>query len=461
MEIRLSRKFILIVITVVFSAIFLQVVMTNRAYAVGGNMINVLQFGAKGNGQTDDTDAIQRALDQAASNGDTVFFPKGTYVVNPMKTLYVESHTGIVGEGKNSIIKASPAQFGWELVRATGEDIVISNIYLDGNNQVNRVLVIGGGSKRVNITGVKVSSATHSNQVNSDYYSGVVSGIVVLGNTTSIVIDKTEVSHVIAKNSVDDNLVARGIYVTTTWNSKEKAALQVSITNSYIHHIGPADDGDGIYYEDPNMDNNEGADTGSIIANNVFEHCAKRAIKIYAQGIIVKQNKIVNPYLDNNYYQGKNKGKLAFDMYSAISIYGSNNTVDGNSISGEGSYYAAIEIGAAEQVSNIKILNNSISMGQKSSIKGTTSIRLGDTINFTIASNQIENGEKGIWAWQNAEKGIIQDNILNLSKGGGIDLTTYVPNSIQKDITCSNNAVTANAYKIQLAKSNVNVKVIK
>ena len=43
----------------------------------------VKSYGAKGNGVTDDTAAIQAAITAAAVNGGVVFFPTGTYIVSP------------------------------------------------------------------------------------------------------------------------------------------------------------------------------------------------------------------------------------------------------------------------------------------------------------------------------------------------------------------------------------------
>ena len=43
---------------------------------------NAKQYGAKGDGDSDDTDAIQAAVDAAAATGGTVFLPKGCYRIS-------------------------------------------------------------------------------------------------------------------------------------------------------------------------------------------------------------------------------------------------------------------------------------------------------------------------------------------------------------------------------------------
>ena len=44
--------------------------------------INVKAFGAKGDGITDDTIAVQNAINTAQQKNKTVHFPKGTYLCN-------------------------------------------------------------------------------------------------------------------------------------------------------------------------------------------------------------------------------------------------------------------------------------------------------------------------------------------------------------------------------------------
>lgn len=51
-----------------------------------GELVNVLEFGAKGDGVTDDTLAIQEAIDYAVySGGRNIYFPNGTYILNTIQ----------------------------------------------------------------------------------------------------------------------------------------------------------------------------------------------------------------------------------------------------------------------------------------------------------------------------------------------------------------------------------------
>ena len=57
-------------------------------------MLNVIDFGAAGDGMTNDTTAFQKALDAAAIKRGTVFVPDGTYSVGHLK---FAPHTALVG----------------------------------------------------------------------------------------------------------------------------------------------------------------------------------------------------------------------------------------------------------------------------------------------------------------------------------------------------------------------------
>ena len=57
-------------------------------------MLNVRDFGAKGNGQADDTQPVQKALNEAADTRASVFVPEGTYLCS---TITVPPNTGLLG----------------------------------------------------------------------------------------------------------------------------------------------------------------------------------------------------------------------------------------------------------------------------------------------------------------------------------------------------------------------------
>lgn len=92
-------------------------------------VINVKDYGAKGDGVTDDTAAIQSALDAAsAAGGGVVFFERGTFLISGALTCH--SQVGLKGVGKEvSIIKTTsttaPALTGNNLQDVTIEDLTL------------------------------------------------------------------------------------------------------------------------------------------------------------------------------------------------------------------------------------------------------------------------------------------------------------------------------------------------
>ena len=74
------------------------------ASCAGGETFNVRSFGAKGDGVTKDTCAIQRALDACAGKSGRVVVPSGTYLCG---SLYVGDDTELHLE-EGAVILGSP-----------------------------------------------------------------------------------------------------------------------------------------------------------------------------------------------------------------------------------------------------------------------------------------------------------------------------------------------------------------
>lgn len=76
--------------------------------------LNVRDYGAKADGVTDDTAAIQRAID-ACPTGGTVSFPAGTYAIN--STVYLRSGITITGAGTNQTVLVMPRKSAATVMR--------------------------------------------------------------------------------------------------------------------------------------------------------------------------------------------------------------------------------------------------------------------------------------------------------------------------------------------------------
>ena len=78
---------------------------------IEGAQYNVLDYGAVGDGVTDDGPAIQAAVDAAfAAGGGTVYAPAGTYLLAsytslPYYTVKARSNVSVVGDGPTTIFK--------------------------------------------------------------------------------------------------------------------------------------------------------------------------------------------------------------------------------------------------------------------------------------------------------------------------------------------------------------------
>ena len=113
-------------------------------------------FGAKGDGSTDDTTAIQAALDAVASTGGHVYFPQGVYKVSAKLTI---ANKAISISGAGQIV----TELRWTAAAAT------SGIEITSNNARHCVTI-----KDISIT----TLATGGNAIKLDFSGQIASGIV-------------------------------------------------------------------------------------------------------------------------------------------------------------------------------------------------------------------------------------------------------------------------------------------
>jgi hypothetical protein len=109
----------------------------------GPENIDVMRFGAKGDSKTDDTKAIQSAINYLAEKGGgTLYFPAGVYMVSnqkiPGKAIAIKllSNVELIGDKKgNSILKLLPNQpnFTQILTSDKANNWKLKRLIVDGN----------------------------------------------------------------------------------------------------------------------------------------------------------------------------------------------------------------------------------------------------------------------------------------------------------------------------------------
>jgi len=91
--------------------------------------VSVKDFGAVGDGVTDDTLAIQAAIDATPAYG-TTFFPAGTYII--INTLNLKNNLTIDGQGATIRAKAA-VNFEYMMLAASKTNVTVKNIRFDAN----------------------------------------------------------------------------------------------------------------------------------------------------------------------------------------------------------------------------------------------------------------------------------------------------------------------------------------
>lgn len=170
-------------------------------------IINVKDFGATGNGTTDDTKAIQKAIDAAPVNISTIiYFPEGQYKVGQYHRttnyfenycLLLHSNLEIKGDGEKTVIRLADHIFDKKDTAANahlfyGKDIsniVFTNLLIDMNGSKNfvpenfiknhcAIFAIRGSNYR--ISNIQIKNCAGRNMV------------IIMGNGDGLIIENSK-----------------------------------------------------------------------------------------------------------------------------------------------------------------------------------------------------------------------------------------------------------------------------
>lgn len=101
--------------------------LTKVSYSmITGAPVNVKDFGAVGNGVTNDAAAFAAAIAAVASTGQSIYVPAGTYVIG--SALTSTGHLNMFGDGDKSILDFSAATIAGSCITVSGALTQIQNI---------------------------------------------------------------------------------------------------------------------------------------------------------------------------------------------------------------------------------------------------------------------------------------------------------------------------------------------
>ena len=183
---------------------------------------NVKDFGATGDGTTDDAEAIQAAID-AASGGGEVFFPAGTYLITDTLSLY--SSQTISGTGAASVIQFSGSMAAKRsLYIPTKTNVTIHSLKFTGDVTANvdsstygtAVAAVNGSGLTVRdcvIDNFPQSGISLTGHTDFQITNNVITNILPVINATSTA-PQQAIAGINVENSSDDGLISGNTIAT-------------------------------------------------------------------------------------------------------------------------------------------------------------------------------------------------------------------------------------------------------
>jgi parallel beta-helix repeat protein len=370
--------------------------------------LSVKDFGATGDGSTDDTTAIQNALN--AGTGRSVYFPAGTYRIST--TLVVKTKTTLIGEGMNKSIIKLTSGFGAGVTGIRNDitsgtvnvyydtDLEFFGLTFDGNNNSTRTGELIGIAKVQNVTFsncsfqnhtyIALAMAANSNMVVTEcYFTNNGRPIPSTVSAPALWVATT------AEGTPYDVRVENNYFRGNNWSAAYFMPTRGSFTNNNCVDNGESaifcnNTGAYLRFENNNITGTtrsnisgsgiECGASGTVIIGNTIDSCAAEGIALTdTQNVTIANNLIFNNGQDTAYYPfpvgiGIIGTESAPNQPDHIQIHG--NRIGDRQ--GTKTQYAAIGFGGAGAAcTNVAIYNNDFNEQKTATYYNRTAARFG------------------------------------------------------------------------------------
>lgn len=311
------------------------------------NVINVKDYGATGDGSTDDTSAINAAIAaaQAGTKKATVYFPAGTYITSSVFTLYEGmTFAGPVGAGERefgnrAVIKNTTTDI-FQLTTTT-QDVSISNLCFQGSSASQSTNWLTS----VNLSTGYVLEYSTIKDCGFDYFINIINGRLLgvwlnanyMNNCSDTLLTLAGSDCIVRDNFIDSNL------------SGSPTAAFLVILNSFSNSIFEAN----YITCCPSMGLKVAGGNGLVIARNRIDGASPRGsgsdgAGVYiagATGIVFSGN-----YLSQNVQNPFSNYDAAFVLFDSYAVTITDNIFD-TEPSGRSIYHIGQSSGTTHDIS--------------------------------------------------------------------------------------------------------------
>jgi len=392
--------------------------------------VSVKDFGAAGDGVTDDTTKIQAAFDSGATS---VYFPAGSYLCN--SRLFITSTIHCYGHNSARIIFPDSLTYGTVETTGAGDidvidvtDISFKGLIFESRSSTSSINIHFRGCSDVVVSGCEFNrpnAADGSKSVviqRSPNVSQVIN-ISILGNqfieaaTACLVIG--EVAEPPTNIVIDSNIVDSNSSDVDSGIKVDKYCNNVVISNNTVNGNGFMDSGITV----------EQGSNQVLVTGNTIKNYVNRGIKLSTDNNDTPVA-FTNVVIANNGIYEPSGGGSGFGIYlDSTGATSDNVTISNNMISGAAT-------GIREELNNIttlSVINNQI--------LDSTTEGMQIRSDFAVVMGNVVRGAASIYSWSTntATSGLhVVDNVFDQNNGNASSSVNY-GGSHQTDITVARN----------------------